>query len=256
MIYKGYKMKYDFHTHTHYSRNGHGKGSIYENVLEAKNKGLEAVAISDHGPGHLFYGIQIKDVENMRREIGEAKKKVQGIDVYLSVEANIIDFGTGIDVPPEAISKFDFIIAGYHFGVRRGHFCTNYLDRMIYREVDDSAVLRGCRKKRMLKNTDMTLKAIYENDIKILTHPGEKYPIDIKEVAKACGERKTLMEISTWHSHMTLEEIRKAAIYDDVEFVISSDAHHPSRVGSFYGGLDRAIEAGLDLNRIVNIERN
>lgn len=61
------------------------------------------------------------------------------------------------------------------------------------------------------------------------------------------------MEISTWHSHLTVEEIR-TAMKEDVKFVISSDAHTPDRVGSFEGGLARAFEAGLPLERIVNIE--
>ena len=34
-----------------------GKEAIEDNVREAFNQGLEFVAISDHGPGHLFYGI-------------------------------------------------------------------------------------------------------------------------------------------------------------------------------------------------------
>lgn len=256
MIYRGYRMKYDFHTHTYYSRNGHGKGSIYENVLAAKERGLEAIAISDHGSGHMFYGIKLDKLEQMREEILEAKKAVSKVDVYLSVEANIIDRGDGLDISKADSKKFDFIIAGYHFGVAGGYGVSNYINNCVYRGSEDEMLMTSGRRKLMLRNTDMTLRALYENDIKILTHPGEKYLIDMKEIAKVCGERGTLMEISAGHGHMTVDDIRRASIYDDVEFVISSDAHHPSRVGSFHAGLDRAIEAGLDLNRIVNIERN
>ena len=49
-----YRMTFDFHTHTTYS---HGKGSIEDNVKEAIKKGLKAIAITDHGPGHLTYGL-------------------------------------------------------------------------------------------------------------------------------------------------------------------------------------------------------
>ena len=61
------------------------------------------------------------------------------------------------------------------------------------------------------------------------------------------------MEISTWHAHLTVEEIKIAA-KTDAKFVISSDAHTPNRVGSFAGGVKRALAAGLDMKRIVNIE--
>ena len=96
----------------------------------------------------------------------------------------------------------------------------------------------------------MTLKALYENDLKILTHPGDKGPFDIAVVAKACEETDTLMEISTWHAHLTVEEIKIAA-KTDAKFVISSDAHTPNRVGSFAGGVKRALcgRTGYETNR-------
>ena len=41
----------------------------------------------------------------------------------------------------------------------------------------------------------------------------------------------------------------------DVGFVISSDAHVSSKVGRLERGIDRAIEAGLDMTRIVNLKK-
>lgn len=109
-------------------------------------------------------------------------------------------------------------------------------------------------RKLLVKNTDMTLKALYENDLKILTHPGDKGRFDIGAIARACEETDTLMEISTWHAHLTVEEIKIAA-KTDARFIVSSDAHTPGRVGSFAGGVERALEAGLDIERIVNIRQ-
>lgn len=98
----------------------------------------------------------------------------------------------------------------------------------------------------------MVIKALYENDIAILTHPGDKGPFDIRAIAEACADTDTLMEISTWHDHLTVEEIKIAA-ETDAQFIISSDAHTPGRVGDYLGGLERAKAAGLDLKRIVNL---
>ncbi|MBF1138496.1 MAG: PHP domain-containing protein [[Eubacterium] sulci] len=50
-----YRMTFDYHTHTTFS---HGTGSIEDNVKVAISKGLKALAISDHGPGHLTYGVK------------------------------------------------------------------------------------------------------------------------------------------------------------------------------------------------------
>lgn len=243
-IYKGYRMTFDIHTHTVFS---HGKGTIRENVMAARSRGLEKIAIADHGPGHLTYGMKRKDIPKMRAEISALQKEFPDIKICLSVEANIINKGTCLDVTPEEFDSYDFVIGGYHYGVLNGYCVSNFLE--------NKKAKHGRQNRSLLiKNTDMAVKAIYENDLKVLTHPGDKGPFDILELAKACDDRGTLMEISTWHEHLTVDEIKCAAL-TGAGFIISSDAHHPDRVGDFQGGLDRALEAGLDLDRIVNIEK-
>ena len=241
--FEQYKMTFDYHTHTTFS---HGKGSIEDNVKEAAAKGLKAIAISDHGPGHLTYGVKRKDFAVMRKEIERLKPIYPDVEIFLSVEANIVSNGNYLDVSEEEKSWFDFIIGGYHYGITKGYCVGNWLDA-------HKLAPAPVGKSLLVKNTDMTVKAIYENDLKFLTHPGDKGRFDIKEIAKACAATDTWMEISTWHSHLTTDEIKIAAT-EDVKFIISSDAHSPNRVGSFEGGIKRAIEAGIDLSRIVNIE--
>lgn len=250
-VYKGYRMTYDLHTHTVYS---HGKGTIRDNVLAALNRGLDKIAITDHGPGHLTYGMKRSSVAKMRNEIEDLNKEFPQIEICLSVEANIINKGSCLDVTPEEFSQYDFVIGGYHYGVLNGYCISNFLDDHKRKSSIGNSCDSKSRKKLRKKNTEMVVRSVYENNLKILTHPGDKGPFDILEIAKACDEQGTLMEISTWHDHLTVEEIKTVAL-TGVGFIISSDAHHPSRVGDFEGGLDRAIEAGIDLARIVNIER-
>lgn len=239
-----YKMIYDFHTHTIYSRHNHGRGTVRENTLEARKKGLEELAITDHGLGHYMYGIRMKDVPSLRYEINEVNAEFDDINVYLGIEANIIDSKTGLDMTSDQIRQFDFINAGYHFGVFNGHFLENRL----------CGIIGKSSKALIKKNTNMTIRALHENNIKILTHPGDKYEVDMAEVAKACEKTNTLMEISNWHANLTVEEMKIASKYD-VRFVISSDAHSPIRVGTFDRGLARALEAGIDISRIDNIKK-
>ena len=87
---KKYEMGYDLHTHTIYS---HGTGSIEDNVKAAIAKGMSHIAISDHGPGHRFYGIKREDVPKMREEIEALNRKYPQIQIRLSVEANIVKNG-------------------------------------------------------------------------------------------------------------------------------------------------------------------
>ncbi len=236
--YGKYRMTEDYHTHTTYS---HGKGSIEENVKAALACGLRTLGISDHGPGHLTYGIKRRRIPEMRAEIEALRLQYPQIEILMSVEANIVAKGNWLDIAPEEFDDYDYVIAGYHYGVRNGYCISNYLSEHF-----------GGGRKLMLKNTEMAVQALYENKIKILTHPGDKGPFDLDELAKACAARGTLMEISTWHRHLTLDEIKKVSKYD-VGFVISSDAHTPNRVGDAADGIKRALEAGLEPERIVNI---
>ena len=242
-----FRLKYDWHTHTIYS---HGRGTVEENVLEARKKGLESIAITDHGPGHFGDGFRRKAVPRMRGEIDALNEKYDDIQIYMSVEANIINSSGRLDVKPEEFGLYDFVNAGYHFGT-------------LGENPAASLLLHGCNLAASLlkrypawlvkKNTQRVVRALRTNRITVLTHPGDKGPFDIADIARACADTGTFIEINDKHHHLTVDEIKIAAAFD-VKFIIGSDAHIPARVGSFEGPLARALEAGLDPERIVNIK--
>ena len=242
-IISQYRMIYDHHTHTTFS---HGKGSIEDNVKVAVSKGLKSIAITDHGPGHLTYGIDRNKIKVMRAEIERLKLAYPQIEILLGVEANTVRVAPYIDLTEEDKKDLDIVLAGYHYGILKAGMVPNY--------ISDHTGLFGGDSSLKVANTAMILSALYENDIAILTHPGDKGPFDIEDIAKACVDTDTMIEINAKHKHLTIEEIKTAAKYD-VKFVIGSDAHISSKVGSFEEPLMRALQAGLEPERIVNIEK-
>ena len=247
-IISKYRMVFDHHTHTVYS---HGKGTREDNVREAVAKGLESIAITDHGPGHLTYGIDRNKLPQMRAEIDELQLKYPQIKILLGVEANTLRVEPFLDVAPEERKDYDILLAGYHFGILHAGMVSNYLN-------SHTGIFGGDTSTLKVKNTAMMLDALYYNEehgnhIDVLTHPGDKGPFDIADIARACADTGTLIEINDKHHHLTVDEIKTAAAFD-VKFIIGSDAHIPSKVGSFEGPLARALEAGLDPARIVNIK--
>jgi putative hydrolase len=242
-----YRLSYDIHTHTTFS---HGKGSIEDNVKAAIARGLSAVGISDHGPGHVTYGVKRSNISVMRREVDRLRPLYPEIEILLGIEANIINPSGALDVTEEELRQFDYLLAGYHYGVfgEKPVFALGVHARNF---ILDGWFHKSTRRQKQI-NTDLTVRAIYENKINILTHPGDKGVFDIGEIALACAERGTLMEISTWHDWLTVDGIRQAA-KTAARFVISSDAHTPERIGDCQGAVDRIKEAGLDFERVENL---
>lgn len=240
-IISKYRMVYDHHTHTTYS---HGKGSILDNARVAHEKGLKSIAITDHGPGNFLYGMKMKLIPQMREDIKLSRAEYPDVRVFLGVEANTILKVPYLDVKPSEWEKLDIVLAGFHFAVMGAGMIPNRL---------------GIHSQSLLvQNTDMILNALYYsedcgNHIDILTHPGDKGPFDIEAIARACEDTGTFLEINNKHPHLNEEEIKIAAKYD-VKFVISSDAHIPQNVGVYEPQLERALNAGLDPERIVNIK--
>ena len=245
---KEYKLKFDYHTHTIYSRVGpyfHGKGRIIDNARAAAKRGLSSLAITDHGPSD-FYGLNLKKIPQIKREIAAAMHSFPKLRIYLGVEADIVDTPNGLDVSPEDFALFDFVNAGYHY-VPKCHMIHNFV---AFR----APWPKKLREKLRYQNTERIIKALKNNDIKILTHPGDKAFIDEHAVAKACEETGTMVEINARHKHPDVRDLQIYKNYD-IDFVISSDAHRPKHVGRYAESLALALEAGIDPARIVNIEK-
>ena len=75
MVKNNYRLIADYHTHTIYSKNGHAKGTIRENVEQGLKLGLKEIYITDHGPGHPFFGISRKKIPMIRKEGIQWKNK-------------------------------------------------------------------------------------------------------------------------------------------------------------------------------------
>lgn len=236
----------DFHTHTTYS---HGKNIIEENVRVAIEKGLSSICITDHGSGHIFYGVKKKDLYRMRDEIYLLRKKYKNINIYFGLEANIISQDGTIDAD-EYYNMFDYLLVGMHYLIRFDKFIYYYLMNFFARYL---GLFKNYCKKR---NTDIFIKCINKyNNIFALTHPGERFLIDIDKLSKACAAKNIAMEINNRHGYMTAEDA-KTAVENGVKILLSSDAHKSCDVGNIDKCLKIVNEACINSCRIINIEEN
>ena len=238
----------DYHTHTIFS---HGKGTIEDNVNRAIEIGLKEIAISDHGPGHLGFGLKRKKLKVMRAEIDRLNAIHPKTKILLAVEANILGLDGTIDVREEDMQYYDMVLCGYHFGSSPKSFFRDTKIHMVNILNRKFGILG---EKAMMLNTEMVINAIKKNRIDYFTHPGAKGPIDIIEVAKAAEEAGTALEINNSHGYLNLEQL--LVLKDmEVKFYIGSDAHRPEDIGIIDDALLRVREAGISEDRIINLSR-
>lgn len=236
----------DYHTHTRYS---HGKGTIRENVEAAIEKGLKAIGICDHGPGHYLYGVKREKIYQMRREVDKLNREYKEIEILLGVEANVIGFDGTIDVDKEIIDMLDILLLGFHYGVLFKSI-GDYLFMNVANPV--SKLLPIGRDRIIERNTEAIIKAIERYPIDIITHPGDKVKLNTKKVAEAAYAKGVALEINEKHNELSVENL-KIALDTKVDFYINSDAHRPEEVGMVDEAIKRIVEANIPISRIKNL---
>ena len=241
------KINFDLHTHTKYS---HGKGSIFDNAASAAEKGLEGIAITDHGFSHPAFGMRRKYLDQMKRECNEAEEKY-GVKVLLGIESNLRGERGTIDVKPTDYAKLDVILAGVHRFIRYNSF--KDLAWLLWANIFDSVFHKTPSDRLIRFNTNCYVNAIKNNPIDVITHVGYMCFCDPVEVAKAAADYGTYIEINTKKTHLTDEQWLKV-IETGVKFVVDSDAHSVDRIGDNKLFLETAKRVDFPLDRIMNID--
>ena len=239
----------DYHTHTKYSKNNHGKGTILENASVALNKGLKQIAITDHGFNHVFYGVRRRDISSIKEDILNAKE-ITGIDILLGVEANLISLDGKIDVNEEDFEFLDILLMGFHKFVKADS--SNDRNKLIFANLFGTPFAPS--KDRLNRNTTAYLKALDKYPIDIITHLNDGCSTDTLAVAKMAKEKGTFIELNGKRINFSDREILTMA-EEGVKFIIDSDAHSPESVGECNNGLDIVFRLNLPLSQIVNIDK-
>jgi len=237
----------DYHTHTVFS---HGKGDIIDNATVAKNIGLTQLGISDHGFAHPAFGLRKHKLPIMREKCDNASK-VTGVETLLGIESNIISVDGRADLSEKNYDYFDIFLAGIHkfviydfksiFSLSIPNLYHNYVAK------------NNIPKWVVNDTTKAYINLVKKAPIDIITHLNFCCFADSEEVAKACADYGTYLEISAKKEHLTDDEFEKI-LKTDVKFVIGSDAHSPNRVGEISLAENLINRINLPLDRIMNID--
>lgn len=239
----------DYHTHTTYSRHGHGKGSVLENAGVAADKGLKQIAITDHGFNHLTYGVRRKDIAAVKEDILNAKE-VTGVDILLGVEANLISRDGDVDVREEDYEFLDVLAMGHHRMVKM----TNMKDFMALNVVNMFGSPFAPSAERLNRNTTAFLKALDKYPIDVITHLNYGFPTDTMAVARMAKQKGVYVELNGKRINFTDQELDIMAS-EGVKFILGSDAHRPEKVGECNNGMNLIYRLGIPVSQVVNLDK-
>lgn len=249
----------DYHTHSQYSRKGkklHAKGAVLDNARAAARAGLKELAITDHGFGHV-YGVEGEEAFEKLREDCERAEKETGVKIYVGLENNL-DPHSGEDksVPPfialdeQTLAGLDIVQGGYHAFIgtpKLGGNIAFWTRNVIFK------FLPG-RKKLIARNTAAYKRLIDEYPLDFIGHLNRGILADAVEVARYAHEHGVYIELNGRHKTLKKKEIARM-VELGVEFICSSDAHTPERVGKMDKAEELIRECDIPYELIANWER-
>ncbi|MEG1581573.1 MAG: PHP domain-containing protein [Clostridia bacterium] len=232
----------DYHTHSKYSKLGHGKNTIRQMAESGVEKGLKEMAITDHGSRHLFFGVRKNALKKARQEINIINAEGK-IHLYLGLEANLISRSGKIDIRDSERQYLDFTAMGFHRG-SWGEFANIFNFNLSKRRQNNPEIIK--------KNTDAYISAILQNNITFLTHLQEYIRVDVKKIAEVCADTGTMIEINNRHLRFSAQDVTRM-LETGVKFVLSSDAHNIKQVADVSNAIKFAQVNHIPAERICNL---
>ena len=237
----------DYHTHTTYS---HGSGTVMDNALAAKEKGLKEIAITDHGFEQMAFGIKRKKVPQLIKDCREATEKT-GVKVFVGMEANLCDENGRTDMTVNDYKDFDVFLMGIHRFVKFTRFKDFW--NMLFVNAFYTMLKKEGGKSLIRYNTRAYINSIEKYPIDAVTHLNFLCFCDVAEVAKAARDNGTYIELNSKKVHLSDEQLEKV-VATGVRFIIDSDAHSPDRVGDTKIAEELLSQASVPLEQIDNID--
>lgn len=226
-------LKGDLHVHSNWSD---GSAPIEEMMLAARDLGHEYCALTDHSPRlTIANGLSPDRLRRQLDVIDELRETVAPLQILTGIEVDILEDGS-LDQEPELLERLDVVVASVHSKLA----------------MDAPSMTR-----RMLK-------AVANPHTDVLGHctgrlvtggrgvrPESKF--DAEKVFTACRDHGTAVEINSRPERRDpptrlLELARDIGVL----FAIDTDSHAPGQLDFLGYGAQRALDAGVPAERIVN----
>jgi len=224
----------DLHMHTTATD---GEDTLAEMVRAAVARGLQYIAITDHGQRvTMARGLdkhrllkQWDEIDRLNESLAEDGRPP--IVVWKGIEVDMLEKG-GLDLPDDVLEKADWVVASLHYGQNQP-------------------------RERI---TARIIEAIENPHVSVIGHPTGRllnrrppYDVDIEAVIAAAARTGTFLEINANPWRLDLNDHHAAAAKKaGVKIVISTDAHSTRGLDVMRCGVLQARRAGLEAGDVAN----
>lgn len=222
-------IKGDLHVHTNWSDGSHGLDVVVE---AARKKGYHYIAITDHTKGlGVAHGLDEMRLKDEMRLIDATNNRLAGFRVLKGTEIDIRSDGS-LDLPDEAISGLDIVVASIHSGFKQS------------KEQITKRLISAIRNPYVIVIAHPTGRLIGERD---------SYAVDMDAVLREAAKYGVAMEINAYPLRLDLNDQHiKMAMEYGVPLVISTDTHITSQMDFMPYGVAVARRGWVEKKNVLN----
>lgn len=226
-------LKGDLHVHSDWSD---GSAPIEEMMLTARELGHEYCALTDHSPRlRIANGLSADRLRRQLDVIDELRETVAPLRILTGIEVDILEDGS-LDQEPELLERLDVVVASVHSKLSMD---APSMTRRMIKAVSNpyTDVLGHCTGRLVTGNRGM--------------RPESKF--DAEKVFTACRDNNTAVEINSRPERRDPPtRLLNLALDIGCLFSIDTDSHAPGQLEFLGYGAQRALDAGVPAERIVN----
>lgn len=226
-------LRGDLHCHSDWSD---GSAPIEEMMATAAELGHDYCALTDHSPRlTIANGLSAERLRRQLDAVDELRQRIVPMRILTGIEVDILDDGS-LDQEPELLDRLDVVVASVHSKLRMD---APAMTRRMVRAVSDHrvTVLGHCTGR-------------------LVTGARGRRPeseFDAEAVFGACVQNNTAVEINCRPERRD-PPTRLLHLARDIGcvFAIDTDAHAPGQLDFLGFGAQRAVDAGVPTDRIIN----
>ncbi len=226
-----HQLKGDCHSHSEWSD---GSVELRSMAEAAQALGHQYLVATDHSARlTIAHGLSPERLAEQIDEIERLNAEMKPFRILTGMEVDILDDGQ-LDLPNEWLARLDVVIASVHHRIHQDR------DEMTKRLV------------RAVANPHVDILGHCTNR-KVLGNKRKPSSFDADYVFAACARFNTAVEINCRPERQDPpEELLALAIEWDCRVSIDSDAHSPGQLEWVNYGCDKAADAGIEPERVLN----